>query len=135
MALELLLIRVALFRSLRLSSRARYITPVLLKRKAARLSVVRDKPLLMVAKGDSEPTLTALFARSIVRPIKMLVLSPIVLALSTFCTLAFDLTFRLFIIFSLVFQEHCGFTYNIAGPSYLRLDIWHDLRPSHFQRV
>ena len=96
--------------------------PVLLKRKAARLSVERGNPLL-VAKGDSGLTPTALFARSIVRPIKMLMFSPIVLALSTFCALVFGLTFLLFTTFPLVFQEQYGFTSGIAGLSYLGLGI------------
>ena len=96
--------------------------PVLLKRKAARLSVERGNPLL-VAKGDPGLKPTALFARSIVRPIKMLVFSPIVLALSTFCALVFGLTFLLFTTFPLVFQEQYGFTNGIAGLSYLGLGI------------
>lgn len=96
--------------------------PVLLKRKAARLSVERGNPLL-VAKGDSGLTPTALFARSIVRPVKMLMFSPIVLALSTFCALVFGLTFLLFTTFPSVFQEQYGFTNGISGLSYLGLGI------------
>ncbi len=96
--------------------------PVLLKRKAARLSVERGNPLL-VAKGDLGLTPTALFVRSIVRPVKMLMFSPIVLALSTFCALVFGLTFLLFTTFPSVFQDQYGFTNGISGLSYLGLGI------------
>lgn len=96
--------------------------PILLRRKASRLSRERGNPLLL-AKGDSGLTPTALFARSIVRPMKMLALSPIVLSLSTFCALVFGLTFLLFTTFPAVFDEQYGFTSGISGLSYLGLGI------------
>ena len=78
---------------------------------------------LLVAKGDSGLTPTALFARSIVRPIKTLVSSSIVLAPSIFSALEFGLTYLPFTAFPSVFQEQYDFTTGIAGLSYLGLGI------------
>lgn len=96
--------------------------PVLLKSKAARLSVERSNRLL-VAKGDSGLTPTALFARSIVRPVEMPVFSSIVLALCIFSALEVGLTHLPFTTFPSVFQEQYGFTTGITGLSYLGLGI------------
>jgi MFS family permease len=96
--------------------------PVLLKRKAARLRKETGNPNL-VSKSDEGLTPTELLKRSIVRPMKLLLLSPIVFLLSTFCALVFGLTFLLFTTFPLVFESQYGFSSGISGLSYLRLGI------------
>ena len=64
---------------------------------------------------------TELFMHSIVRPLKLLLLSPVVLALSTFCAFVFGLTFLLFTTFPIVFEEQYGFSSGVSGLSYLGL--------------
>jgi predicted MFS family arabinose efflux permease len=96
--------------------------PVLLKRKAARLRKETGNPNL-VSKSDKGLTPTELLKRSIVRPIKLLLFSPIVFLLSTFCALVFGLTFLLFTTFPLVFESQYGFSSGISGLSYLGLGI------------
>ena len=95
---------------------------VLLNRKAARLRKETGNPAL-VGKFDSGLSPTALFQRSIIRPIKLLVLSPIVLTLSVFCAFVFGLVFLLFTTFPLVFEQQYGFSANISGLAYLGLGI------------
>ena len=95
---------------------------VLLIRKASHLRIETGN-LALVSKSDSGRTRTALLKRSIVRPMKLLVLSPIVLALSTFCALVFGLQLLLFTTFPLVFEEQYGFSLGIAGLAYLGLGI------------
>ncbi|KAL8722750.1 MAG: hypothetical protein Q9225_000811 [Loekoesia sp. 1 TL-2023] len=96
--------------------------PLLLKRKATKLSKVLGNPSLK-ARDDAKLSPAALFARAIVRPLKMLALSPIVLSLSLFCALVFGLTFLLFTTFPAVFEEQYGFTSGLSGLSYLGLGI------------
>ena len=95
---------------------------VILNRKAARLLKETGDPAL-VSKSDSGLSPTALFKRSIIRPMKMLALSPTVLALSTFCAFVFGLTLLLITTFSLVFEQQYGFSAGVSGLSYLGLGI------------
>ena len=73
-----------------------------------------------VFKLDTGLTPLALFKRSIIRPIKLLLFFPIVLTLSTFCALVFGLTFLLFTTFPLVFKEQYGF---LSGVSWVFLSL------------
>lgn len=95
---------------------------VLLNQKAARLRKETGN-LTLVSKFDLGMTPTALFKQSLIRPLKLLLLSPIVLALSTFCALIFGLTFLLFTTFPSVFEEQYGFSSGVTGLSYLGLGI------------
>ena len=85
---------------------------VILNRKAARLRKETGNPAL-VSRSDSGLSQTVLFKSSIIRPMKMLALSPIILALSTFCAFVFGLTFLLFTTFSLVFEQQYGFSAGV----------------------
>lgn len=95
---------------------------VILNRKAADLRKSTGNSF-WVSKLDTGLTPLALFKRSIIRPMKLLLFSPIVLALSTFCALVFGLTFLLFTTFPLVFEEQYGFSSGITGLSYLGLGV------------
>lgn len=95
---------------------------VLLSRKAARLSKETGN-LALVSKSDLGMTPKALFKHSLIRPLKLLLLSPIVLALSIFCAFIFGLTFLLFTTFPSVFEEQYGFSSGVTGLSYLGLGI------------
>lgn len=95
---------------------------VILNRKATNLRKSTGN-ILWVSKLDTGLAPLALFKRSIIRPMKLLLFSPIVLALSTFCALVFGLTFLLFTTFPLVFGEQYGFSSGITGLSYLGLGV------------
>lgn len=93
---------------------------VILNRKAARLRKETGN-LALTSITDSTLTPIALFKRSLIRPLKLLLLSPIVLALSLFSALVFGLTFLLFTTFPLVFEKQYGFSSGVTGLSYLGL--------------
>ena len=87
--------------------------PVLLKLKTRKLG--------LPAESDGAVSPMAAFQRSLVRPLKMLFLSPIVLLLSIFTAVVFGLIFLLFTTFPLVFEEQYGFGTGVSGLSYLGL--------------
>lgn len=95
---------------------------VILNRKAARLRKETGN-IALISITDLGLTPMALFKRTLIRPLKLLLLSPIVLALSIFSALVFGLTFLLFTTFPLVFEEQYGFSSGLAGLSYLGLAI------------
>jgi hypothetical protein len=86
---------------------------VLLKRKARKLG--------HPAESDGALSPMAAFQQSLVRPLKLLFLSPIVLLLSIFTAVVFGLIFLLFTTFPLVFEEQYGFGTGVSGLSYLGL--------------
>ncbi len=95
---------------------------VLLDRKT---KLLRKKTgnLSLVSKLDSGLTPKALFIRSLLRPMKMLLFSPIVSLLSIFCALCFGLTFLLFVTFPTVFEGQYGFSTSMSGLAYLGLGV------------
>ncbi|TVY58990.1 MFS transporter prlG [Lachnellula cervina] len=95
---------------------------VLLKHKAARLRKETGN-LHLISKGDLGLSPRALFLHSIVRPLKLLLFSPIVLLLSLFAAVVFGQTFLLFTTFPTVFEEQYGFTTGTSGLSYLGMGI------------
>jgi MFS family permease len=95
---------------------------VLLSRKAARLRKETGNSAL-VSKMDRGLTPRQLFLRAIVRPTKLLILSPIVLLLALLCAFVFGLLFLLFTTFPAVFQEQYHFSAGISGLSYLGVGI------------
>jgi len=94
---------------------------VLLDRKAARLRMATGRPY--VARTSEALRPSKRLARAIVRPLKLLVFSPILLFMSLYSGLAFGLLFLLFATFSLVFQEYYGFGLGTAGLAYLGLGV------------
>ena len=77
--------------------------PVLLERKAERLRKETGNPNLR-SKLDPGLTTGELIRRSIVRPTKMLFLSPIVLLFSTFIGFVYGVLYLLFTTFTFVFK-------------------------------
>jgi hypothetical protein len=77
--------------------------PVLLERKAERLRKETGNPNLR-SKLDPGLTTRELIRRSIVRPTKMLFLSPIVLLFSTFIGFVYGVLYLLFTTFTFVFK-------------------------------
>lgn len=61
--------------------------------------------------------------RSIVRPLKLLICSPIVLLVSLYAGVVFGLVYLLFTTFSNVFREVYGFSEGTSGLAYLGLGV------------
>ncbi|KAF2736394.1 MFS general substrate transporter [Polyplosphaeria fusca] len=97
-------------------------SPVLLARKAANLRKATNNPAL-VSKLDKGIAPKTLLARAVVRPLKLLVLSPIVSLLSIYTAFSFSLIYLLFTTFPIVFSEQYHFGTGTAGLSYLGIGI------------
>ncbi|KAK3209610.1 hypothetical protein GRF29_44g170934 [Pseudopithomyces chartarum] len=97
-------------------------TAVLLAWKTARLRKETGNNTL-VSKMDRGQTPRQLFLRAIVRPIKLLTLSPIVFLLSLMCAFMLGLVFLLFTTFPTVFEEQYHFSTGKSGLSYLGIGI------------
>lgn len=95
---------------------------VLLNRKAASRRKETGN-LNLKSKTDLGLAPAALLKLNLVRPIKLLFLSPIVLSLSVFTALVFGLTYLLFTTFPMVFEEQYGFSSGLSGLAYLGLGI------------
>ncbi|KAK6373246.1 hypothetical protein LTS17_008265 [Exophiala oligosperma] len=95
---------------------------VLLERKAARLRKETGNGAL-VSKLNRGLTPRQLFLRAIIRPTKLLILSPIVLLLALLCAFVFGLLFLLFTTFPTVFEEQYHFSTGVSGLSYLGVGI------------
>lgn len=96
--------------------------PVLLERKAKKLRNETRNPDLR-SKLASELTPSELFKLSIIRPAKMLVLSPIVLALSTFMAVAYGYLYLLFTTITNVFEGVYRFSAGTVGLTYLGIGL------------
>lgn len=96
--------------------------PTLLKRKAERLRKETGNPALK-SKLDSGLQPAELFKLSIVRPAKMLIFSPIVLALSTFMAVVYGYLYLLFTTITNVFETTYHFSQGSVGLTYLGIGI------------
>ncbi|GAW23615.1 hypothetical protein ANO14919_131890 [Xylariales sp. No.14919] len=96
--------------------------PILLARKAARLQK-EDGSKIYIAAGSTRSTARVLLLRSIVRPIKMLLKSPIVLILSLQLAVIYGYLYLLFTTFIFVFEGQYHFQAGAAGLSYLGLGV------------
>ena len=94
----------------------------LLGRKAARLRRETGNPQLR-SKLDSGLSPKALFLLSIVRPTKMLLFSPICLALSILMAVVYGYLYLLFTTFPVVYEGQYGFTSGTVGLTYVGLGI------------
>lgn len=95
---------------------------VLLKWKTSKLRTETGNTTL-VSKMDRGLSPGQLLHRAILRPTKLLFLSPIVLGLSLLCAFIFGLLFLLFTTFPTVFQEQYHFSASVSGLSYLGVGI------------
>ncbi|KAI1116811.1 major facilitator superfamily domain-containing protein [Nemania sp. NC0429] len=95
---------------------------VLLQRKTRRLirETGNDK---LVPKGATHDTPSQILRKAIVRPARILLLSPIVLLLSLYNGIVFGLIFLLFTTFPSVFEGTYDFEPGPAGLAYLGLGI------------
>ncbi|KAI0534773.1 major facilitator superfamily domain-containing protein [Xylaria digitata] len=96
--------------------------PTLLARKAARFQK-EDGSRIYIAAGSTRSTARELLLRSIIRPMKMLVGSPIVLILSLQLAVVYGYLYILFTTFIFVFEGQYQFKAGAAGLSYLGLGV------------
>lgn len=94
----------------------------ILKRKTERLRKETGNERL-ISKLDTGLTPKALFKLSIVRPIKMLLFSPIVLLLSVHMAVVYGYLYLLFTTITKVFQDNYGFSQGTVGLTYLGIGI------------
>ncbi|KAJ5247128.1 MFS transporter cpaT [Penicillium chermesinum] len=96
--------------------------PTLLEKKAKKLRKETGNPNLRSVL-DRGKTPRELFMFSIVRPVKMLVFSPIVIMLSTYVALVYGYLYLLFTTISEVFTEQYHWSQGSVGLAYLGIGI------------
>ncbi|KAJ5209477.1 hypothetical protein N7449_003856 [Penicillium cf. viridicatum] len=92
--------------------------PILLERKAARLRKSTGNTAY-ISRLDSGVPPKQLFLRSLIRPSKMLVLSPVVALMSSYIAVLYGFLYILFTTFTIVFDGQCGFSSSASGLSFL----------------
>ncbi|KAH7138270.1 major facilitator superfamily domain-containing protein [Dendryphion nanum] len=96
--------------------------PVILERKAKRLRIETGNDKLR-SKLASELSSRDLFKFSIVRPIKMLTLSPICAAMSVYVAITYAYLYILFTTLTPVFSNQYGWRGGVLGLSFLGLGV------------
>ncbi|KAI4130742.1 MAG: hypothetical protein LQ338_001578 [Usnochroma carphineum] len=96
--------------------------PILLERKAKRLRTETNNPHFKSEFTSNLPP-RDIFKRAIVRPLKLLFLSPIVLALSTFMAVVYGYLYLLFTTITEVFESIYRFSAGAVGLTYLGIGI------------
>lgn len=92
--------------------------PIILERKAVRLRKETGDPYLK-SKMDNGLDSTQMFKRAIVRPLKLLTLSPIVFSFSVFIAVVYGYLYLLFTTMPQVFGTQYGFSEGLIGLTYL----------------
>ncbi|KAL9074973.1 MAG: hypothetical protein Q9161_001903 [Pseudevernia consocians] len=96
--------------------------PILLERKAKKLRKETGNENLK-SKLTSPLSPAALFKISIVRPMKMLLFSPIVLALSTYMAVVYGYLYLLFTTITEVYENQYHFSQGTVGLTYLGIGV------------
>lgn len=96
--------------------------PVLLERKAKRLRRETGNTNLR-SKMDDGLVPKQLFRNAIVRPTKLLFLSPICSLMSLYIAIVYGTLYLLFTTFTFVFEENYGFSESTVGLVYLGIGI------------
>jgi MFS family permease len=96
--------------------------PVILARKAARLRKETGNQDLR-SKLDSGISPKELFRRSIIRPTKMLLFSPIVFFMSLFTAISYGILYLLFTTITFVFEDHYHFSSGTVGLTYIGIGV------------
>ena len=96
--------------------------PTLLEQKTRRLRKETGN-LSLRSRMDTGLTPTAAFKRAIVRPMKLLALSPICLFLALFVAVVYGYLYLLYTTITEVFQSKYGWSTGIAGLSFLGIGI------------
>ncbi|OAF98836.1 MFS transporter [Paraphaeosphaeria sporulosa] len=96
---------------------------VLLERKAARLRKETGNENLTSALAGAKMKPREVFARGIIRPMRLLIFSPIVASLSIYQGLVYGFMYLLFTTFPIVFQYQYGFSTGTIGLTYLGMGV------------
>lgn len=96
--------------------------PIILASKANRLRQETGN-LALRSKLDSGLSPRKAFTQAIVRPMKMLFLSPIIAILATYTAIVYGYLYLLFTTFTLVFEGSYGFSQSVVGLSFLGLGV------------
>ncbi|MCJ1386325.1 hypothetical protein MMC17_009451 [Xylographa soralifera] len=96
--------------------------PVLLERKAKRLRRETEQPHLL-SKLDLGLTPKGHWKRALVRPTKLMFLSPICALMCIYLALMYGVLYLLFSTFTFVFEQKYGFSESIAGTVYVSVGI------------
>ncbi|ORY67008.1 bicyclomycin resistance protein [Pseudomassariella vexata] len=96
--------------------------PVLLERKVRRLRKETGNNLLR-SNLDIGLSTSDYFKRGLVRPVKMLLLSPIIMLTSLFMAVTYGYLYVMFTSMTEVFQQYYGFSTSLVGLSFLGLGI------------
>ncbi|KAJ2968739.1 hypothetical protein NUW58_g10154 [Xylaria curta] len=96
--------------------------PVILQRKVERLRKETGNPLLR-SKLDTGLSPRDFFKRSIIRPVKMFVYSPIISVMAIYTAITYAYLYLQFTTMTEVFQGQYGFTTSLVGLSFLGLGV------------
>ncbi|KAF7185479.1 Efflux pump radE [Pseudocercospora fuligena] len=96
--------------------------PILLERKASKLRKSTGNRNLR-SKLDTGLNPRQLFLRAIVRPTKMLFLSPICFLMTLYMSIVYAFLYLLFTTFTFVFEDQYGFSASIVGLVYIGLGV------------
>lgn len=97
---------------------------VLIKRKTERLQIELNLPELRSCydnPGSAPRSKTTILCNGIIRPLRMLFLSPIVFIMSLYMSVVYGLLYLLFTTITSVFQDSYGWSAEICGLAYLPL--------------
>lgn len=97
--------------------------PTLLGRRAARLRKETNNPDLRSKFDDPTRRRRDVFLKAIIRPSKMLLLSPIVFALSLYMAIVYGYLYLLFTTITLVFERNYGFSSGNVGLAFLGIGV------------
>ena len=97
-------------------------TTVLLQRKTARL-IKETEDINLRSKRDNGLTVRQLFVRAIIRPTKILIMSPIVFACSIYVGVVCGYQYLMFATFTVVFEEQYGFSTKSVGLTFLGIGV------------
>ncbi|KAF2180796.1 major facilitator superfamily transporter [Zopfia rhizophila CBS 207.26] len=97
--------------------------PTLLARKTKRLQKETGNTQLRSKLASDPPPQGFFFFRSIVRPTKLLVLSPICLLLSIYSAFVYAMIYFMFSTFSFIFEGQYGFGAGVVGLVYIAVGI------------
>lgn len=94
--------------------------PVLLERKAKTLRKTTGNLSLVVERPASAPSSASeLFWRTITRPSKMILFSPIILSLGVYTGIVFAYLYLMLVTFTEIYEQKYGFSIGVTGLMYL----------------
>lgn len=97
--------------------------PVILQKKAKRLAKETNNPLLHSALDKGNRTPQQIFISAIIRPLKLLILSPILSLMTLYLSVIYGELYLLFTTFSFTFEGVYGIPTNLVGLTFLGVGI------------